>query len=122
MSDELHNSSPDSQAEIEGLQARRDELLNLREVMTDKLKVRPNDFGIRTWLGLTIVGLLIGWIRTRDIWLILGYALAFWIAGMFFSIFVLDSAEVQSRIAIVLHKLGERRISKWLYRRALSIR
>jgi hypothetical protein len=48
--------------------------------------------------------------------------LAFWIAGMFFCIFAVDSAEVQSKIAIFLNRVGVRRISKWLYIRSLTIR
>jgi hypothetical protein len=33
------------------------------------------------------------------------YGFAFWIAGMFFCIFALDSAEVQSKIAIFLYRV-----------------
>jgi hypothetical protein len=122
MSDELHKSPPDSTTEIERLEVRRDELLRLQEMMTAKLKACPNDYGLRAWWGFAIIGLLVGWFRSSDVWSILLYGLAFWIAGMFFCIFVLDSAEVQSKIAIFLHRLGEDRVSKWLYHRALMIR
>jgi hypothetical protein len=122
MPDELHNPQPDSTAEIERLKAQRDELLRLQEEMTAKLKARPNDYGTRVWWGFAIIGLLVGWMRAGGIWLILLCGFVFWIAGMLFCIFALDSAEVQSKIAICLYKLGEGRISKWLYQRALTVR
>jgi hypothetical protein len=120
MSDEPDNPSPDSTAEIERLEAQRDELLRLQVAMTAKLKARPNDYGTRVWWGFVIIGLLVGWIRASSFWSILVYGWVFWIVGMFFCIFALDSAEVQSKIAISLHKLGEVPISKWLYQRALN--
>ena len=122
MSDKLHNAVPDSKTEIERLAARRDELLRLQEMMTAKLKACPNDYGVRAWWGFVIIGLLVGWIRSSHVWSILLYGLAFWSAGMFFCVFALESVEVQSRIAIFLRKLGEDRISTWLYHRALTIR
>jgi hypothetical protein len=122
MSEEPQKSPPDSTTEIERLEARRDELLRLKEAMTAKLKARPNDYGVRAWWGFVIIGLLVGWIRSSDVWSILLFGLAFWIAGMFFCVFALDSAEVQSKIAIFLHKLGENHVSKWLHNRALTIR
>jgi hypothetical protein len=70
-------------ADIEDLEKRRDDLENLREMITAKLKARPNDYGIRTWWGFVIVGLLVGWMRSPSAWQILLYGLAFWIAGMF---------------------------------------
>jgi hypothetical protein len=73
-------------------------------------------------VGFVIIGLLVEWIRAANVWSIPLYGLAFWIAGMFFSVFAIDSAEVQSKIALFLHKLGEGHISKWLYTRALTIR
>lgn len=120
--DETDNPSPDSTAEIERLEAQRDELVRVQEAMKAKLKARPNDYGTRTWWGFVIIGLLVGWMRASGVWAILSYGLVFWIAGMFFCIFALDSAEVQSKIAIILNRLGENRISKWLYQRALTIR
>ena len=123
LTEELRDSFPDSMPEIEALEKRRDNLQNLEVMMVTKMKARPHDFGIRVWWGFVIIGLLVGWIRSSDIWSILVYGAAFWIAGMFLCILALDSAEVQSKIAIVLyHKLGERRVSEWLYRRALTIR
>ncbi|MGO9212162.1 MAG: hypothetical protein ACLP2H_18780 [Terriglobales bacterium] len=120
MSEESHNSPPDSTAKTESLEARRDGLLRLQQVMAAKLKARPNDFGVRAWWGFIIIGLLIGRIRSSAADSILLYGFVFWVAGMLFSVFALDSAEVQSKIAIFLHRLGERRISKWLYHRALE--
>lgn len=122
MSDKPHNSPPDSTREIDSLERRRNDLLRLQELMTAKLKARPNDFGVRTCWGFMIVGGLIGWMRTSGLWSTVLYGLAFWIAGMLFAIFALDSAAVQSKIAISLYKLGEGRISKWLMDRALTIR
>jgi hypothetical protein len=109
-------------ADIEGREKRHDDLENLQEMMTAKLKARPHDYGIRTWWGFVILGLLVGWMRSPSISQILLYGLAFWIAGMFFCIFAVDSAEVQSKIAIFLNRVGVRRISKWLYIRSLTIR
>jgi len=110
-------------ASIEDLEKRRIELEKLREVISAKLKNRPHDFGIRAWWGFLILGLLVGWIRSSDLWTMLRHGFAFWVAGMFFCIFALDSVEVESKIAIFLYRrLGERRISHWLYARALTIR
>ena len=123
LTEELRNSSPDSMAKIESFEKERDELENLRTVMSAKIKARSHDFGIRAWWGFVIIGLLVGWIRSSDLWSMALYGFAFWVAGMFFCIFALDSAAVQSSIAIFLHhRLGEKRISNWLYSRALTIR
>jgi hypothetical protein len=120
--DEPHNSPPACPEEIESLKTKKAQLLGLQEAMAARLKARPNDFGVRTWWGFVIIGLLVGWVRAANVWSVLLCGLAFWVAGMLFCIFVLDSAEVQSKIAISLHRLGEGRISKWLYQRALTIR
>ncbi len=122
MPDELDNPSPGSGAEIERLESQRDELLRLQETITAKLKARPNDYGTRAWWAFVIIGLLVGWIRASSVWSTLLFGLVFWIAGMFFCVFALNSAEVQSKIAIFLQRLGENRISKWLYQRAFTIR
>lgn len=123
LTQELRKASPDSMAEIESLEKRRNDLQNLQEVMAAKMKIRPHDFGVRVWWGFIIIGFLIGWMRSPGLWSVMLYGLAFWIAGMFFCIFAIDSAEVQSKIAIFLyHRLREKRISNWLYHRALTIR
>jgi hypothetical protein len=122
MPDDRDNQAPDSGTEIDRLSARRDELLRLQEVMKEKLKAQPSDLGVRVWWGFVILGLLVGWMRSSSVWPTLAHGLVFWIAGMFFSIFALDSAEIQSRLAIFLHKFGEKYISSWLYSRALRIR
>jgi len=122
VTNERNQLAPDSVAERESLDADKAKLVRLKETMAAKLKARPNDFGIRVWWGFVIIGLLVGWVRAANIWSTLLCGVAFWIAGMFFCVFALDSAEVQSKIAIFLHKLGEGRISKWLYQRALTIR
>lgn len=123
LTEELRKSSPESLAEIESLEKGRDNLQDLQKILAAKLNARPHDLGIRAWWGFIIIGLLVGWMRSSDVWLILLCGLAFWIAGMFFCIFAIDSAEVQSKIAIFLHRrLGEKRISAWLMHRALTIR
>jgi hypothetical protein len=122
MSDESHDSPPDSETELKSLMAQRDALLHLQELMAAKLKACPNDYGFRVWWGFVIVGVLVGCMRGWHFWSILLHGLTFWVAGMFFSVFAIDSAEVQSKIAIFLHRLGENRVSKWLYDRALTIR
>jgi hypothetical protein len=123
LTEELRKSSPESMAQIEALEERRDNVEALQQMMAAKRNAHPHDFGIRVWWGFVIIGLLVGWMRSSDLRAIPLYGLAFWIAGMFFSIFALDSAEVQSKIAIFLyHSLRERHISEWLYHRALTIR
>jgi hypothetical protein len=112
----------DAPSELERLLARREELLQLQAAKKKKLEARPHDYGIRAWWGFVIVGLLVGWMRAATIASVLRYGFVFWIAGMFFSIFALDSAEVQSKIAIFANKLGACRIAAWLYQRALTIR
>lgn len=105
--------------EVKNLVERRNELLRLQEAMAAKLKARPHDYGIKAWWGFVIIGILVGWIQAATIGSILRYAIAFWIAGMCFAVFALDSAEAESKIAIVLNKLGARRLAAWLYQRAL---
>ncbi len=123
LTEELRKSSPDSMAELEALEERRDNLQNLQGVVAAKMKARPHDFGIRAWWVFVIIGMLVGWMRPSDVWSILLYGLGFWTAGMFFCIFAIDSAEVQSKIAIFLHhKLHMKSIAHWLYNRALTIR
>ncbi len=112
----------DSVAKIDRLEAERDELRDLTLVMKAKIEARPNDYGVRVWWGFLIVGPLVGWIRYSDLETMLLYGLAFGIAGMFFCIFAIDSAEVQSRIAIFVGRLNMNRLSEWLYNRALTIR
>ncbi len=113
---------PDSTAEAEQFRARRDELLRLQAAMTETLKARPHDYGIRAWWGFVAIGILVGFLRRGSVETVFGYGFAFWIAGLCFSVFVLDSAEVQSKAAIVANKFGARRVASWLYQRALSVR
>ena len=108
---------------IEELEKRRDNLKNLQDEMAAKLRVHPNDYGVRVWWGFLIVGFLVGWMRSHDVGTTMLYGILFSMAGMFFCIFVLDSAEVQSKVAILIgERFGMRRISNWLYKRALTIR
>ena len=123
LTEELRKTVPDTMAGIESLEKRRDDLLNLQKIMAIKMEARPHDFGIRAWWGFVIIGLLMGWMRSSGVLSLALYGFLFWIAGMFFCVFALDSPEVQSKIAIFLHhRLGEERISNWLYHRALTIR
>ena len=122
LTEELRKAGPDLMAQIEALEERREKLEHLDEKMAAKMKACPNDYGVRVWWGFVIIGLLIGWMRSPDIGSILLNAGAFWIAGAFFCIFAVDSAEVQSRIAIFLQKLRVNQVSEWLYKRALTIR
>ena len=78
-------------AAIEALEKRRDNLQDLQEAMATKTKASPHDYGTRAWWGFVIVGLLVGWMRSPDVWSLLLYGFAFWIAGMFFCIFAIHS-------------------------------
>jgi hypothetical protein len=110
-------------AEIESLEKRRNDLQCLQEAMAARMKAQPRDSGVRVWWGSIIIGLLVGWMRSPDLRSIILYGLGFSIVGLLFCIFAIESAEVQSRIAIFLyHRLGEKRISNWLYHRALTVR
>ena len=123
LTEELRKASPDSMADIEALEKKQDDLKNFQELMSAKMKARPHDYGTRAWWGFVIIGLLIGWMRSSSLFSVLLHGLGFLVAGMFFSIFVLESAEVQSKLAIFLfHRFGEKRVSNWLYNRALTIR
>ena len=123
LTERLSKASPEStMAKIDATEKERDDLQSLQAAMEAKLKARPHDFGVRAWWGFVIIGLLVGWMRSANLWSIALCGFAFCIAGMFFCIFALDSAEVQSKIAIFLHGLGQKRISNWLYTRALTIR
>jgi len=108
--------------ELARLEQRRDELESLQEAIAAKRAVCPNDYGVRVWWGFVLIGILVGWMRSGVIASILLYGAAFWIVGMFFCIFAVDSAEVQSKVAVFLNRRGMRRVATWLYTRALTIR
>src|ERR1039457_6916739 len=115
LTEELRKSSPESMAEVEALEGRRNDLQDLQQTMAAKLKVRPHDLGVRVWWGFVIIGMLVGWMRSPEVESALLYGLLFWVAGMCFCIWAIDSAEVQSKIAIFLNKrFGEKQISAWL--------
>jgi hypothetical protein len=123
VTEELRKASPEWMTEIESLEKRRDYLSKAQAAMSPKLKANPHDFGVRVWWGFVIIGVLVGWMRGLTFRYMAVFGFVFWIAGLFFCIFALDSAEVQSKLAIFLsHRLGARRISLWLYKRALMIR
>lgn len=119
LTEQLRKDSPDLMALVE----RRDGLDDAEALLSEKLKPNPHDFGILVWSSLTVVGLVVAWLRSPKFWSFVLYGVAFWAVGLLFCVFVLDSAEVQSRVAIFLyHRLREKRISNWLYHRALTIR
>jgi hypothetical protein len=121
LTEELRRSSSESMTEIEALEKRRDNLEDLGTAIAARLNSDPHDFGSRVWWGFIIIGLLVGWMRSSDIWSIVLHGLAFFIAGMFFCIFAIESSAVQSWIAILVHKgVGDNRLSYWLYSRALG--
>ena len=109
--------------DADSLEKRRDKLASLQEKILAKRTAHPHDFGTRVWWAFVIFGALVGWLRSSTSMSILIHTAAFWVAGLFFCIFALDSAEVQSRVAIFLYKRSrEKRVSAWLYERALTIR
>jgi len=123
LTEECRKSSPESMREIEELERRKDDLLNFKAAMDVRLNSHPRDFGVQVCMGSLIIGILVGWVRSSTIFLILVHGLAFFTGGIMFCIFALGSAEVQSKISILLYRgVGDNRISYWLYRRALSIR
>jgi hypothetical protein len=110
---------------LKEIQPHHDELDNierLQEMITAKLKARPNDLGFKVSWGFLVVGPLVGWLKSSDFALTLLHGLAFWVAGLLFSILILDSAFVQSVTGICLGKIGLRAISNWLSWRSLTIR
>jgi hypothetical protein len=122
MTEELRKAPPASMTEIERLEKQRKNLERLRQAMEAKLKAHPHDYGVKVWWGFVIAGLLVGWLHSRDVGSTLMFGLTFWVAGMFFCVFAIDSAEVESKIAIFLNRIGVKRIAEWLYTRALTIR
>jgi hypothetical protein len=123
LTEELRKSSPASMAEIEALEKRRDNLQNLQEMMAAKMKIRPHDYRIHVWWGFAILGIMVGWIRSSSILITLLHGFAFWLAGTLICVFALDSAEVQSTLAIFLHRrLHMAGLANWLYNRAVTIR
>lgn len=119
---ELDKMAPGLLREIEPHLNHLHNIDKLQEMMEAKLKARPHDLGFKVSWGFLIGGLLVGWLRSSDAASAFLYGLIFWIAGLLFSIFVLDSAFVQSVIAIGLGKIGLQAISNWLYWRAVTIR
>jgi hypothetical protein len=63
VTEELRKASPEWMTEIESLEKRRDDLSKAQAAMPAKLKANPHDFGVRTWWGFVIIGVLVGWIR-----------------------------------------------------------
>jgi len=119
---ELEKMAPGLLREIEPHQNHLDNLDKLQEMMEAKLKARPHDLGFKVSWGFLIGGFSVGWLRSSNVASILAYGLSFWIAGVLFSMFILDSGFVQSVIAIGLGKIGLRAISNSLYWRAVTIR
>jgi hypothetical protein len=120
MTETCRKAAPEEMGKIERLEERRDDLDALIEMMRAKLPAGHHDYGMKVWRASVIIGILVGWIRSPDLQTILLYGLIFWAAGIFVCIFVIDSAEVQSKLAIfIYHKLRMERLATWLYSRAL---
>jgi hypothetical protein len=122
LTEELRKADPQMMAQVEALEAKIEALEAVRDAVQRKTQARPHDYGFRVPLGFLIVGGLIGWLRNSTLWSIVACAIASWIVGMLFSIFVMDSANVQSIAAINLNRIGFKRIANWLYNRALTVR
>ena len=122
LTDQLRETAPEMMAEVEPLERKADDLHSLQTAMHEKLKSHPHDYGFGVPFGFLIMGALLGWLRVPSLWAIMVSGIVSLIAGFLFSIFVADSATVQSVLAIRLNKIGLERIAQWLYKRALTIR
>ena len=122
LTEEARRAAPDLLAEIEVLEKKQKDLLYVLTMMAAKRKANPHDYGVRVWWGFVIVGLLIGWMDSPKVGSILSFGVTFWLGGMLFCVFALDSPEVQGNIALFLyHKLNMKRTALWLYNRAITI-
>ncbi len=122
ITDQLRETHAETMREIEKTEDDLDKTRTLRDMMIKKLQAHPNDYGRHAMWGFPIIGLLVGWLRSQNLISILVHAVVFSIAGLLFALFALDSADVQSRTAILLSRLGLNRIPHWLYQRALTLR
>jgi len=122
LTEQARQVAPDLMVEIEVLEKKQEDLLYILTMMAAKRKAHPHDYGVRVWWGFVIVGLLVGWMDSPKVGSILSFGVTFWLGGMLFCVFALDSAEVQGNIALFLyHKLNMKRTALWLYNRAVTI-
>ena len=122
LTEAARKAAPDLFGEIEVLEKKQEDVLYVQTMMAAKRKAHPNDYGVRVWWGFVIVGLLVGWMDSPKVGSILSFGVTFWLGGMLFCVFALDSAEVQGRIALFLyHKLNMKKAAGWLYDRAITI-
>jgi hypothetical protein len=119
---QVETLAPGLLKEIQPVHERLDNIERLEEMIDAKLKARPNDLGFKVSWGFLIAGLVVGWLRSSDFALTLLHGFVFWVAGLLFSIFILDSALVQGVTGDCFGKIGLRAIANWLRYRSLTIR
>ena len=122
LTEQLRETAPEVMAEVEPLERKADDLHSLQTAMLEKLKAHPHDYGFKVPCGFLIIGALLGWFRDPSVWSMMVCGIVSLIAGFLFSIFLANSATVQSAVAIRLNQIGLERIAQWLYKRALTIR
>lgn len=117
----LRAANPDLAAKIDEIQEKNRPVAVVQRALEARQKANLTDWGFRVPLGFMIVGGLIGFFRSPDLRSVIVGGLVSWFAGLLFSIFVLDSADIQIKWAFRLHgKPGLTWIANWLFSRTLK--
>lgn len=119
---ELHEKYPETMWKVEPLLEKMENLKLAEYTIKSRLQAKPNDYGYRLLLFMTIIGLVVGWQETNSYLLSICTGVLFFVVALISCIFVINSPGVQSTLALLLyHKFKMEKLSKWLYARALGI-
>jgi hypothetical protein len=121
MTDALRKAAPDLMAEVEPLEEEINAAQNLTSAMKASLAAHPHDQGFRVLYAAFMIGAIIGWTHSNNIAGSLLDGLLAGLAGLFISIFILDSPYVQALLGIWFNRIGFKRLGAWLYSRSLGL-
>src|ERR1700722_16671959 len=117
----LRRADPKAAEAVDGVEERLGQLSLLEKALEARQRANLADWGFRVPLGFMIVGSLVGFFRSGDLASIIVGALVSWFAGLTFSIFVLDSADVQLPLGMrLIGKPGLNGLGGWLCKRPLK--
>jgi hypothetical protein len=117
----LGATDPKLVAAIESNERKVHSLKVVGKALKARQKADLSDWGFRVPLGFLIVGALIGFFRSPDLVSVAVGGVMSWLAGLLFSIFVLDSADLQISFGMrLLGKPGLTRLGVWLVSRPLK--
>jgi len=116
----LRTNAPELLAKLDEFEQKNDALESLEYALQHYKAAHPHDYGFTVAVGFMIVGGLLGFLRSPGIGSVLFSGVVSWIAGLLFSIFVMNSAAVQIRIGFKLEGTVLTRLGRWLIYHALE--